>query len=48
MANIEGTGLGLNITKQYVALMGGTIHFESTLNKGSEFYINFPLKKENQ
>mgnify|MGYP003634624077 CR=1 FL=1 len=48
VANIEGTGLGLNITKQYVALMGGTIHFESTLNKGSEFYINFPLKKENQ
>lgn len=48
VANIEGTGLGLNITKQYVALMGGTIHFESTLNKGSEFYINFPLKKENK
>lgn len=43
--NIEGTGLGLNIVKQYTALMGGTITFESIVNKGSNFYINFPLKK---
>lgn len=44
-ANIEGTGLGLNIVKQHTELMGGNIKFESTLNKGSNFYINFPLKK---
>jgi PAS domain S-box-containing protein len=47
-ANIEGTGLGLNIVKQYVMLMGGTIKFKSTVNKGTHFYVNFPLKKENQ
>ena len=43
--NIEGTGLGLNIVQQYTALMNGTIAFESIVNKGSNFYINFPLKK---
>jgi PAS domain S-box-containing protein len=48
VANIEGTGLGLNIAKQCVGLMGGAVSFESTLNKGTQFYINFPLKKENK
>lgn len=43
-ANIQGTGLGLNIVKQYTELMDGTISFKSELNKGSTFYIEFPLK----
>jgi signal transduction histidine kinase len=42
-ANIEGTGLGLNIVKQYTKLMGGSIKFKSQLNEGSTFYIEFPL-----
>jgi PAS domain S-box-containing protein len=40
---IQGTGLGLNIVKKYVELMEGTIEFESTVDKGSIFYIFLPL-----
>ena len=48
-SNIQGTGLGLNIVKQYTELMDGTINFKSEINEGSIFYIEFPLnQKQNE
>ncbi|WP_341529433.1 PAS domain S-box protein [Nostoc sp. UHCC 0302] len=33
----EGTGLGLTISRQFVRLLGGDIHFTSSLGQGSTF-----------
>ena len=39
---VEGTGLGLPITKKLITLLGGTIDLESEVNKGSKFTIEIP------
>ena len=41
---IEGTGLGLVITKRFVDLMGGKIWFESEYEVGTTFFVDLPLK----
>ena len=42
--NIEGTGLGMNITIQLLALLGSKLQVESVYGKGSKFY--FELKQK--
>ena len=46
--NIQGTGLGLNIVKQYTELMGGTVGLESEQDKGSTFWVTFPRIQQPQ
>ena len=41
---IEGTGLGLVITKKYVDLMNGKIWFESEYEVGTTFYVELKQK----
>ena len=44
-SDVEGTGIGLAISKQLVELMGGFIGFESAENSGSHFWIDMPLSE---
>jgi signal transduction histidine kinase len=40
---VEGTGIGLSITKRFVELMDGSIAVESIRGEGSRFSIELPL-----
>ncbi|WOD42957.1 sensor histidine kinase [Hwangdonia lutea] len=40
--NTQGTGIGLNIVKNHLENVGGTISFTSKENKGSTFILTFP------
>jgi len=42
-SDIEGTGIGLVITRQLVELMGGDLNFNSQIGQGSEFYFTIPI-----
>jgi len=40
--NVQGTGLGLNIVKRYIDLLGGSISFSSEHGKGTIFNVIIP------
>lgn len=44
-ATVEGTGLGLTLTRKFVELHGGRIWMESNPGKGSVFTVAMPQKK---
>ena len=42
--NIEGTGLGMNITKKLLEMMGSTLQVESVYGEGSRFWFSLKQK----
>jgi signal transduction histidine kinase len=40
-----GTGLGLNITKSLIEMMGGRIWFESEFRQGTTFHFTIPVSQ---
>jgi PAS domain S-box-containing protein len=40
---VEGTGIGLTITKRLVELMAGTLSVSSTIGQGSTFSVELPI-----
>ena len=42
-SGIEGTGIGLTLTRRIVEMMGGTVDVESELGVGSTFWIELPI-----
>ena len=44
VSRIQGTGLGMAITKNIVDMMGGTIEVQTAQGKGSEFIVRVPLR----
>lgn len=43
VTNISGRGVGMDVVKQKITSLGGTIDVNSEVNKGTTFTINLPL-----
>lgn len=48
VSGIQGTGLGMPITKSIVETMGGTIEVETEQGKGTEFIINLEFRLQTE
>ncbi len=46
-SDIEGTGVGLIVTKRLIKAMDGHIGFESTENQGTRFWVELPITDNN-
>ena len=45
---MQGTGIGIAVSRKYVAQMGGTISVQSTLGQGSTFFVGLRLQTAGQ
>jgi len=45
---IQGTGIGLAISKRLAELMRGRVGFSTEANKGSEFWVEVPLQQSDE
>ena len=43
-AHTNGSGLGLSLVKQLINQIGGAIDVKSKINKGTTFFVSFPIK----
>ena len=48
VSKIQGTGLGMAISKNIVNMMGGTIEIQTQKNKGTEFIISLMLRIQSE
>ena len=48
VSRIQGTGLGMAITKNIVDLMGGTIEVQTAQGKGTEFTVCVPMRAQTE
>ena len=48
VSRIQGTGLGMAITKNIVDMMGGTIEVQTAQGKGSEFIVCVPMRAQTE
>lgn len=48
VSRIQGTGLGMSISKNIIDMMGGTIEVYTEQDKGTEFVIRLPLRLQSE
>ena len=48
VSRIQGTGLGMAITKNIVDMMGGTIEVQTAQGKGAEFTVCVPMRAQTE
>jgi signal transduction histidine kinase len=46
VTNIQGTGLGLHIVREYAELLGGSVSFRSEEGRGSAFTVSLPAQNK--